>query len=739
MATLVLTAVGGALGQAIGIGSAVGGAIGALAGRSLDALIFAPGTRTGPRLNDLQVQTSRYGVALPRLYGTLRVAGTVIWSTDLQEASTTEGGGKGQPGTTRFSYSASFAVALSARRINSIGRIWADGNLLRGAAGDLKFPLGAFRVHVGSENQPVDPLIAAAVGMDQAPAYRGCAYVVFEELQLEAFGNRIPSLTFEVVADAGPLRISSIASDLTEMAIGYLGDTEEPVLSGFAAEGGMREATSALIDVHDLLWREGAGELALVSGRPVDRTLDPGDAVLAVDGQAEQPGRKQRTPLETVPVRLAIRHHDPARDFQVGIQTAERPGPGARSHEIDLPAVLSADDARGLADRKLRSALRRRQSVQRSMGWDALDLAVGDVVSLGDEAGSWLVESSDWDEMALRLRLRAIDTGVWRAPSAGEAGEVLRETDLVQGATRLAIVELPGGDGTLASTPSVFAAATGADAGWRRATLLRFRSELEMAEPIGWTAPRAVLGITLDALADGAPWRIDRRSSVEILLDNTADALVSAEDELLLQGANLCQIGEELLQFGHAEPIGPRRYRLSRLIRGWRGTEWACGGHGDGERFVLVDPTRLMPMALAAADIGRTFELRAIGRGDAVPAEAARQIDGRAMMPPSPVHGRIEPEDGGDLRIRWIRRSRLGWTWPSGTDAPIGEEFEAYVLRIMAGSTLLREWETGLPTSLYSAADHAGDLAAGAPWPLRLEVRQRGTWGVSLPLSLDIP
>jgi len=738
MATLVLTAVGGAIGQAVGAGAAIGAAVGALAGQSIDALLFRPGGRQGPRLSDLQVQTSRYGAPVPRLYGTIRVAGTVIWSTDLQEASATEGGGKGQPSLTRYSYSASFAVALSSRPIAAIGRIWADGKLLRGAAGDFKSAVGAFRVHPGSEDQQPDPLSAAALGMDQASAWRGCAYVVLEGLQLEDFGNRIPSLTFEVVADPGPCALAMIASDLSGRAIGFAGEVE-PALAGFAAEGSLRDALGAVTGVHDLLWQERDGVLTLVSGTAVERVLPVADDILRIEGQDAPTANKRRMPIETVPVALAIRHHDPARDFQVGIQTAALPGPGERREEIDLPAVLSADDARRLADSKLRAALRGRQSAHRSMGWAALDLAVGDIVELGGEAGRWRIEGSDWDDMAVRLRLRAIDTGARAAADAGESGAAVVEPDLMQGATRLAIVELPSGDGLAADEPHVFAAATGADTGWRRAALLRFRPDLDVAEAIGRTAPRAVLGTALTVLADGAPWRVDRRASVDIQLDNIADGLVSLEDILLLQGGNLCQIGEELLQFGHAEPIGPARYRLSRLIRGWRGTEWACGVHGDDERFVLIDPARLARIDMTPADLGRVLALRAIGSGDAVPAEASRLVDGRAIVPPSPVHGRIDRLAGGDLALRWVRRSRFGWAWPEVAEVPLGEEHEAYVLQVTANGDVLREWEVGAPVATYLAAERAGDLVAGAPWPLRLAIRQRGTWGVSRPLILDLP
>ncbi len=39
--------------------------------------------------------------------------------------------------------------------------------------------------------QAPDPLIVAKEGADNAPAYRGLAYIVFERLPLAAFGNRI--------------------------------------------------------------------------------------------------------------------------------------------------------------------------------------------------------------------------------------------------------------------------------------------------------------------------------------------------------------------------------------------------------------------------------------------------------------------------------------------------------------------------------------------------------------------
>ena len=116
MATLVLTTVGGA------IGGPVGAALGAMLGQQVDRAVLGGGKdRHGPRLTGLAVQTSSYGTQIPRIFGTMRVAGCVIWATDLIETRSRSRAGKGQPATTTYSYAASFAVALSARAITGWG------------------------------------------------------------------------------------------------------------------------------------------------------------------------------------------------------------------------------------------------------------------------------------------------------------------------------------------------------------------------------------------------------------------------------------------------------------------------------------------------------------------------------------------------------------------------------------------------------------------------------------------
>nr|WP_240482046.1 glycoside hydrolase TIM-barrel-like domain-containing protein [Ruegeria marisrubri] len=222
MATLVLGAAGAAIGGSIGgailgvSAATIGGFVGSTIGSVVDSWIvssLAPTQRIeGPRLDSLRITSSTEGAVVPRVYGRMRMGGNVIWATDFREETktTTQGSGKGGGGgkvkTTEYLYYASFAVALCEGPITGIGRIWADGKLLDTAG-------ITWRWYPGDDAQTADPFIAAKMGAANTPAYRGTAYVVFEDLPLGTYGNRIPQLSFEVFR---PLADPDTAEGLTQ-------------------------------------------------------------------------------------------------------------------------------------------------------------------------------------------------------------------------------------------------------------------------------------------------------------------------------------------------------------------------------------------------------------------------------------------------------------------------------------------------------------------------------------------
>ncbi|WP_048646610.1 baseplate multidomain protein megatron [Nitratireductor soli] len=206
MATIVLGVIGASIGGAFGvIGGLVGQAVGALAGSFADRAIVnaltPPVKREGPRLTTSDIQTATEGSDIDRVYGRTRVTGEIFWATRYEEVAKTErAGGKGGPRveTTTYHYYGNFAVGLCEGPIAGIGRIWADGKEIDQTGIE-------FRVHRGTQAQSPDPLIEAKEGAGNAPAYRGLAYLVFERLHLESYGNRLPQIAVEVFRPTGAL------------------------------------------------------------------------------------------------------------------------------------------------------------------------------------------------------------------------------------------------------------------------------------------------------------------------------------------------------------------------------------------------------------------------------------------------------------------------------------------------------------------------------------------------------
>ncbi len=167
----------------------------------------------GPRLTDLKGTTASYGTPLNYFYGTRRFDGvTCFWSEDLKEVKRkrkTKGGKFNE-----YTYYGTWAVVIADHEIDAVTRIWFDRHLVYDATG--KGPISPFhglgdiqdymRVYLGTADQEADARISATVdeveGEGSTPAYRGMAYIVFQELPLERIGNRLPQITVEATAHA---------------------------------------------------------------------------------------------------------------------------------------------------------------------------------------------------------------------------------------------------------------------------------------------------------------------------------------------------------------------------------------------------------------------------------------------------------------------------------------------------------------------------------------------------------
>ena len=104
MATIVLGAVGAFVGSGFGgtvlglSGAVIGRAIGATLGRAIDQRLLGAGSEpvSVGRLDRLRMMASGQGLALPLVWGKMRVGGAVIWASAFTETASVSGGGGGK-------------------------------------------------------------------------------------------------------------------------------------------------------------------------------------------------------------------------------------------------------------------------------------------------------------------------------------------------------------------------------------------------------------------------------------------------------------------------------------------------------------------------------------------------------------------------------------------------------------------------------------------------------------------
>lgn len=199
----ILGVVGGVVGAFFGypqLGFVVGSLVGGL---------LTPAEKIeGPRVDDLKVQVSTYGAGIPILYGTERIGGNVVWSTDKIEIADTQGGKGAPPEQTTYRYFVHMGIVLCETprdgSIVSLAQIFQDGKLIYDARSGI--PIGSalasaenpnayFVLYQGHADQLPDPGEEAWMGgPGSVPAYRGVVRIRMNAI--ECPGGRVPQFSF---------------------------------------------------------------------------------------------------------------------------------------------------------------------------------------------------------------------------------------------------------------------------------------------------------------------------------------------------------------------------------------------------------------------------------------------------------------------------------------------------------------------------------------------------------------
>ena len=218
----------------------------------------------------------------------------------------------------------------------------------------------------------------------------------------------------------------------------------------------------------------------------------------------------------------------------------------------------------------------------------------------------------------------------------------------------------------------------------------------------------------------------------EVWVDVVGPGPSARSDGEVLNGANAALVewadGWELLQFATAELVSAERYRLSRLLRGQRGSEWVMSGvAGAGARVLFLTGAEAR-VHVGDNEVGAALDWRA-WRGTPQEATAwsgvyAHEEAGLAMWSPAHLKARWA---GGDIELDWIRRARKrGDAWVAGE--PVHEISESYEVSIREGGELVRSWVSSEPVATYEQSLRENDFPGGGT--AVIEVAQVGFGGV---------
>jgi hypothetical protein len=723
----------------------------------------------GPRLQDKQIIVSTYGDAIPLIYGPEnRCSGNVIWSTGLIETAEEEdagGGGKGGGGgatQTNYSYRISFALAMGAGVMVGVNRIWANSKLIYDATGiavpavdpvNGQIVTKAFDTHSVMEEMHFWPGTAVQVRdswiqstTPTTPAYRNIAYIVFKDMQLADFGNRIPNIEVEISGGA-ITNVAAVVQDIGRRVgvndISVTGLTDE--LRGLVIARSVQASGvfAPLAVAYNFDLAEQAGQVRCVKrGAGMKGVIPVGDmgAVEGADNTTEPARFKTVTGLE-MPKEVSLTHLDPALDYQINSQRAFKDvGNAANILSVELPLTIGVDEARRIADRTLWEAWTARRSVDFSVTDKWVRRSSGDVVGVvvdGQTLPYKIVRISRGDNGINTISAQRDDPEVYTSDAVGTDGNLPSNVVKFPGVTRLVLMDMPivndGGDDT-----GFYWVVTGENSGWRGADVRRSIDGGSTYSSMSKVGVRSVIGDVAVALPTGPTAFWDRGNSLTVVLDYPAATLESMSEELIIAGYNAAWLGPangqggEIIQFATATLTAPNTYQLSNLLRGRLGTE-ANTTHGANEVFVLLRSTTLGRSEFGPADwyYSRLFKPVSVLTNEVDTAAQAFTNNGVGKMPKSPVHVAGVRDGSNNVTFSWVRRTRLQAPGLGLGPVPLGEASEAYHIDIYSGASVVRTISATTPTASYTAAEQTADgLTPGNPITLRVyqlsDVRGRG-------------
>ncbi|CUH53466.1 baseplate multidomain protein megatron [Shimia marina] len=493
----------------------------------------------------------------------------------------------------------------------------------------------------------------------------------------------------------------------------------------------------------DAVERDGTLKFVMRAGQaavPLDSSQ------LAVSEDLKGDLERNRAPEAEVAGRVRLNFSLAERDFEAAAEEAILPGERTEAvAQSDSAEVLTRVEGRQTAERWLAEARVARDRIKFALPPSRLDIGAGEVIAItSDPAGEDLDTKYRLDRVTQQavhlLEGGRVEAAIY-APS-DLADEAPRGSGFVPAVpVQSLFLDLPLLRGDEAPhAPHIAVTARP----WPGSVAI-YDSDMDDGYQLNQLleAP-AHVGITQTPLMRGAVGRWDRGAPLTVRMLN--GELHSVSQAEVLNGKNLLFIGDgtpdrwEAMQFRQADLIGTNHYQLSDRLRGQLGTAPLMPDVWPAGSWVVALTSALAQMPLSPLHRGtrRHYRIGPADKGYDAPSYTHHEqtFVGVGLRPFAPVHLRFERLEGGDLRFHWMRQTRVGGDSWEGFDVPLGEEREAYLIRLRRGAQIVREVQVDMAQWLYPSSEQQAD---GGNDNLTVEVAQiSAVFGAGLTATLDL-
>ena len=564
-------------------------------------------------------------------------------------------------------------------------------------------------LYKGTTTQTADDTIEAVEGVGSVPAFRGIAYIVLTDFDLSDYGNRIPTFNFLVEADA-TLTVRSAIGDICDRS-GLSGSDYDVtgVDAGKNIRGlifqGLQQTVSMLrylLITYNLDVREEGGILYFYDKDNLTTvTVDADDLTSHIIGDnVEKPFTINNVPSVDLPQEVNITYFDKGLNYQQGgLNYSKNEGffsANKTSINLDLPIVLNPDEAHVIAKRQLWEYYVTRKKINLYLPLSYLHIQISDILQFTYDSETYNIKV---DEFSIGQNQLIEVSGSFYESSFQTQSSTIDDNSVYDDSLEFApalyshILDIAPLKEEHCSIAGVYLGATviDDDIDFKKANIHTKFNSMD-GQVIHWRdnlneEAYGGQGITTAAgYSSGGSW--DTNS--EIYVELYKGGLESSSEEDVLNGKNRAVIGNEIIGWKTATLVSGSTYKLTNLLRGLRNTEDYINMHELNESFLLLDESNaLIFKQLNYNWINRDIYWYMIQNGQSLEDVIPKKIKYQAgsVRPWAPCHIKGVRDSSNNLTISWIRRTRVPFSHFSGTQAPLIDTPEEYVVRIYSIST----------------------------------------------------